>query len=61
MGMLVKFITPEFRSSNRHCWRLLDVGAMFVYVFERRACRTANFNAARSIVANHEDKPSIHS
>jgi len=32
------------------------VGAVFVCVFEQRACLIANFNAARSIVANHEVK-----
>jgi len=30
------------------------VGAMFVCVFEQRACLIANFNAAQSMVANHE-------
>ena len=43
-------------SNNRHCWRLLEVGAVFVCVFEQRACLIANFNATRSIVANHEVK-----
>jgi len=41
-------------SNNRHYWRLLEVGVVFVCMFEQRACLVANFNAARSIVANHE-------
>jgi len=25
-------------SNNRHCWRLLEMGAMFVCMLEQRAC-----------------------
>jgi len=31
-----------------------EVNAMFVCVFEQRACLIINFNADRSLVADHE-------
>jgi len=40
--------------SSVSAWQLLDVGVMFVCVFKQRACLIANFNAARSLVANQE-------
>ena len=41
-------------STNRHCWRLPEMSAMFVCVFEQRACWIANFNASQSSVADQE-------
>jgi len=40
--------------TNRHCWRLPEVSAMFVCMFEQRACLIINFNANRSLVTDHE-------
>ena len=41
-------------STNRHCWRLPEMSAMFVCVFEQRACWIANFNAGQSQVTDQE-------
>jgi len=54
----LKVLIPPFCGQWAAFYRPpLDVGVMFVCVFEQRACRTVNFNVSQSSVANHEVRP----
>jgi len=52
--MLRYLLSLGLGSNNHRYRRLLDMGAMFMCVFEQRACLIVTFSIERSRVASHE-------